>query len=314
MATFDNSSLLTSLSLISFQGLFNFTYDTAALNPVSATELPEGYVVQIWDNQSSLNPVTEFEGAIYQVDSAIDMGTVALAGVAYARNEGIIGSFSTPPSFYSSPRRAAVLEVPLNGSRNIYVFMRALDTGAGLAGLAPTMVITASKNGASGAVITPSITDLAGSLGSGWYVLALTSAHFSTLGEMALHITALAALPNDDVIINVIALDKQDAIRASLTSLPNANASAVGGLATITAIGQGPGGQIKANSFNDKYVYDTQGRMTSCRMRVFANKATADTASDSDPDGAHGEVERFRVTVTYNTDSTIKTYEYAKEL
>lgn len=282
MATFDNSSLLVSLSLTSFQGLFNFTYDTAALNPIGATEIQEGYVVQIWDNKSSLNPPPQFEGAVYAIDSAIDMGQIALDGVAYVRRNATIGSYSfPPPSFYISTRRGAVIEAFQNIPQTIYVFMRALDTGAGLSGLVPSMVVTASKNGAGGVVISPTVTDLGGSLGAGWYTLAIAGSDLATLGMMALHITALAALPNDDVIIKVV---------------PN------------------KGGQIKPNSFNDKYVYDLTGKMTGCRMRVFADKATADTASDSDADGAHGEVERYRVTVTYNTDGSIKTYEYGKEL
>lgn len=204
-----------------------------------------------------------------------------------------------------------MLELTINQAAVITVFMQDTETGQGLPGLASVLTTQLKKSNTAFSIITPTlITDRL----FGWYDLSIAGTNFDTLGEGAMHITAPGAIPNDEIEFKVIAIDKYDAVHMGLSSLPNANAAAIGGLPVITAIGQGPGGQIKANSFNDKYVYDTQGRMTSMRNRVFADKTTADTASDSDADGAHGEVERFRVTVTYNTDGTIKTYEYAKEL
>lgn len=56
-----------------------------------------------------------------------------------------------------------------------------------------TLTITASKDGAAFASITPTVTELA----TGWYKLALTSSHTDTLGDLALHITSTGADPTD---------------------------------------------------------------------------------------------------------------------
>ena len=65
------------------------------------------------------------------------------------------------------------------------------DHITGLAGL--TLTITASKNGAAFASITPTVTDR----GDGWYNLALTTTHTNTLGDLALHITSTGADTSD---------------------------------------------------------------------------------------------------------------------
>jgi len=65
------------------------------------------------------------------------------------------------------------------------------DHITGLAGL--TLTITASKNGAAFASISPTVTDR----GDGWYSLALTTTHTNTLGDLALHITSTGADPTD---------------------------------------------------------------------------------------------------------------------
>ena len=56
-----------------------------------------------------------------------------------------------------------------------------------------TLTITASKDGAAFASITPTVTELA----TGWYKLALTSSHTDTVGDLALHITATGADATD---------------------------------------------------------------------------------------------------------------------
>lgn len=63
-----------------------------------------------------------------------------------------------------------------------------------------TLTITASKNGAAFASISPTVTER----GNGWYALALTSSHTDTLGDIALHVTATGADPTD-VVWQVIA-------------------------------------------------------------------------------------------------------------
>lgn len=72
--------------------------------------------------------------------------------------------------------------------RNLMVFLvSSTDSKTGQSGLALT--VTASKDGAAFATITPTVTDL----GSGWYNLALTTTHTNTLGDLAFHITASGA-------------------------------------------------------------------------------------------------------------------------
>jgi hypothetical protein len=77
-------------------------------------------------------------------------------------------------------------------ARDIMVFMAdSTDHVTGKTGL--TLTITASKNAAAFASITPTVTER----GDGWYKLALTSSHSDTLGDLALHITGTGADPAD---------------------------------------------------------------------------------------------------------------------
>lgn len=73
-------------------------------------------------------------------------------------------------------------------ARTIMVLMvDSADGKTGKTGL--TLTITASKNGAAFASISPTVTER----GSGWYALALTTSHTDTVGDFALHITATGA-------------------------------------------------------------------------------------------------------------------------
>lgn len=86
-----------------------------------------------------------------------------------------------------------------NVARNVSVLaVDETDHITGLAGL--TLTITASKDGAAFASISPTVTDR----GNGWYNIALTSSHCDTLGDLAIHATATGADPIDFV-VNVIA-------------------------------------------------------------------------------------------------------------
>jgi len=77
-------------------------------------------------------------------------------------------------------------------ARSVVVFMTdSTDHVTGKTGL--TLTITASKDGAAFASITPTVTELS----NGWYKLALTTSHTDTLGDLALHITATGADPTD---------------------------------------------------------------------------------------------------------------------
>lgn len=86
------------------------------------------------------------------------------------------------------------MQLKISTARSKVVLMvQSSDHVTGLASL--TLTITASKDGAAFASIAPTVTDL----GSGWYKLALTTAHTDTLGDLALHITGAAADPTDVV-------------------------------------------------------------------------------------------------------------------
>ena len=80
----------------------------------------------------------------------------------------------------------------LSTARNRPILMvDSVDHVTGKTGL--TLTITASKDGAAFASITPTVTELA----TGWYNVALTTTHTNTLGALALHITATGADPTD---------------------------------------------------------------------------------------------------------------------
>lgn len=81
-------------------------------------------------------------------------------------------------------------------AKNVMVLLvDSTDHITGKAGL--TLTITASKDGGAFASIAPTVTER----GSGWYALALTTAHTDTLGDLALHITGTAADPADMVLL-----------------------------------------------------------------------------------------------------------------
>lgn len=87
---------------------------------------------------------------------------------------------------------------------NVMVFMTdSTDHVTGKTGL--TLTITASKDGAAFASITPTVTER----GTGWYNIALTTAETDTLGDLALHITAAGA-DASDVLCRVVANIESD--------------------------------------------------------------------------------------------------------
>jgi hypothetical protein len=102
-------------------------------------------------------------------------------------------------------------------------------------------------------------------------------------------------------------------------AIPNAGANAVGGLPIVTAVSQGTGGgQIKPNSMLDNYVYGVSsgstGKAVSWRVRVFASKAACDAATAGNPNNTDNEVERYLGSSTYNTDGTLASYKFDKDL
>jgi hypothetical protein len=88
---------------------------------------------------------------------------------------------------------------------NLQVFMTdSADHVSGKTGL--TLTITASKDGAAFASITPAVTETS----NGFYSLALTTTHTNTLGDLAIHVTGSGADPTD-LVCQVIAFDLADA-------------------------------------------------------------------------------------------------------
>ena len=79
-----------------------------------------------------------------------------------------------------------------NTARNLMALMTdSTDHITGKTGA--TLTITASKNGAAFASISPTVTER----GNGWYSIALTTGNTDTLGDFVLHITASGADPTD---------------------------------------------------------------------------------------------------------------------
>jgi hypothetical protein len=104
-------------------------------------------------------------------------------------------------------------EVKQSTAKNYMVFMTDMaDHVTGKTGL--TLAITASKDGAAFASISPTVTER----GSGWYNLALTAAMTDTLGDLTIHITGTGADPTD-LAIQVVAYDPNDAAALGLSRL-----------------------------------------------------------------------------------------------
>lgn len=104
-------------------------------------------------------------------------------------------------------------------NRNVMVLLvDETDHITGLTGA--TLTITASKDGAAFGSISPTVTER----GSGWYSLALTTAHTDTLGDLAIHATASGADPVD-LVCQVVAYDPTDATALGLSRLDAAVSS-----------------------------------------------------------------------------------------
>lgn len=83
-----------------------------------------------------------------------------------------------------------------SAAKNVMVLMvDSADHVTGKTGL--TLAISASKDGAAFASISPTVTER----GDGWYALALTASDTDTLGDLALHVTGTAADPADLVLL-----------------------------------------------------------------------------------------------------------------
>ncbi len=90
-------------------------------------------------------------------------------------------------------------------------------------GKTPTVVI--SKNGGSFASPSGAVTEI----GNGVYQIAGNATDRATLGELNIYVTEASCDPVN-LVIDIIAVDIYDSVRAGLTALPNAAAAASNGL------------------------------------------------------------------------------------
>lgn len=125
-----------------------------------------------------------------------------------------------------------MIEVKLSTAVHVRAFMKGRDTGLGYPGYAANLTVSLSKSTdtlfndiTSGVTITD--------LGLGWYDILLSTTHTNTLGIANLHVSGSAVFDNDEVSLNVIAVDKQDTTRMGMTALPNAAAGANNGLPVV---------------------------------------------------------------------------------
>ena len=118
-------------------------------------------------------------------------------------------------------------------AKHFSVVMRDPSTGFGAplpGSITSGLTVLLKKGGATSYVtIAPTLTAVGG---TGLLDLALSAAHLDTLGVAAINITGPGVLPNDDLFIDVVAVDKNDAVRGGMTALPNSAIGTQAGLPT----------------------------------------------------------------------------------
>lgn len=128
-------------------------------------------------------------------------------------------------------RGISMMEATQNVAKRFSTVLR--DAGTGLGALLTPAVLSSvqvqiKKGGlVAYSVITPTLTSVGT---SGLVDVAFTSSHLDTLGVAAVNITGPGLLPNDELFVDVVAFNKNDPVRAGLTSLPNASAGTSLGL------------------------------------------------------------------------------------
>lgn len=124
-------------------------------------------------------------------------------------------------------------ELKISTAANAVVQMiDSVDHITGKAGL--TLTITASKDGAAFAGISPTVTDL----GSGWYALAFTTTHTNTKGFLALHITGTGADPKDPhwLVVTDTSGDTVASVTGAVGSVTGAVGSVTGAVGSVTGL------------------------------------------------------------------------------
>jgi hypothetical protein len=149
-------------------------------------------------------------------------------------------------------------------ARNLMVLMTSsTDHITGATGL--SLTITASKNGAAFASISPTVTER----GDGWYSLALTTAHTDTLGDLALHVTAsgadptdvreevFASLPGDSVTVSSLASNSITAASIATDAITEIQS----GLATSSALSTVDGNVTAIKAKTDSLAFTVAGQV-----------------------------------------------------
>jgi hypothetical protein len=149
-------------------------------------------------------------------------------------------------------------------ARNLMVLMTSsTDHITGATGL--SLTITASKNGAAFASISPTVTER----GDGWYSLALTTAHTDTLGDLALHVTAsgadptdvreevFASLPGDSVTVSSLASNSITAASIATDAITEIQS----GLATSSALSTVDGNVSAIKAKTDSLAFTVAGQV-----------------------------------------------------
>jgi len=91
-----------------------------------------------------------------------------------------------------------------------------------------TPTVTLSKNGGAFASPAGAVSEISG----GWYKVAGNATDTNTLGPLALHVTEASSDNSDLIVANIVAINKQDAVRMGLTALPNVASGSAGALPT----------------------------------------------------------------------------------
>ncbi len=126
-----------------------------------------------------------------------------------------------------------MLDATQNVAKHVSVVLRdATGNGAVINSFVLASLVFKIKKG--GTTTYSTITPVATAVGTtGLLDIALTASHLDTLGVAAINITGAGILTNDDLFVDVVAINKNDAVRSGLTALPNATAGASGGLPTF---------------------------------------------------------------------------------
>lgn len=126
-----------------------------------------------------------------------------------------------------------MLDATQSVAKHVSVVLRdATGNGAVISASVLASLVFKIKKGSTTTYST--ITPVATAVGTtGLLDIALTASHLDTLGVAAINITGAGILTNDDLFVDVVAINKNDAVRSGLSAIPNATAGASGGLPTV---------------------------------------------------------------------------------